>query len=63
MIKCPWHGREFEIATGQFWSDPKATRTRAFAPERVSGGDLLKGPYVAETVEVETDGGYVVVDV
>lgn len=62
MLKCPWHGWEFDLATGQSWSDPKATRTRAFTPSTVEGGDLVKGPYVAETVPVEVDGNYVVVD-
>lgn len=62
MLKCPWHGWEYDIRTGQSWSDPKSTRTRAYAAEAVSGGDLVKGPYVAETLPVEVDGKYVVVE-
>lgn len=62
MLKCPWHGWEFDLATGQSWSDPKSTRTRAVAPEKVSGSDLVKGPYVAETLPVTVEGNYVVVD-
>lgn len=62
MLKCPWHGWEYDVRTGQSWSDPKATRTRAYSAEAVSGGDLVKGPYVADTVPVEVEGRYVVVD-
>lgn len=61
MLKCPWHGWEFDVATGQSWSDPKSTRTRAFAAEAIAGDDLVKGPYVAETLPVEVEGRYVVV--
>lgn len=62
MIRCPWHGWEYDVRTGQSWSDPKATRTRAFAAETLEGADLVRGPYVAETVKVEVEGRYVVVD-
>ncbi len=62
MLKCPWHGWEYDVRTGQSWSDPKSTRTRAFVAEAVHGSDLVKGPYVAETIKVEVDGDYVVVE-
>ncbi len=62
MLKCPWHGWEYDVRTGQSWSDPKSTRTRAYAAEAVAGGELVKGPYVADTVPVEVEGRYVVVD-
>jgi len=61
MLKCPWHGWEYDVRTGQSWSDPKSTRTRAYSAEAVAGGELVKGPYVADTVPVEVDGNYVVV--
>lgn len=62
MLKCPWHGWEYDVRTGQSWSDPKSTRTRAFAAETLNGTELVKGPYVAETVKVKVDGKYVVVE-
>lgn len=62
MLKCPWHGWEYDIRTGQSWSDPASTRTRAYATEAVEGGELVKGPYVADTVPVDVEGRYVVVD-
>ncbi len=62
MLKCPWHGWEFDIRSGQSWSDPKSTRVRAYAAEAVAGADLVRGPYVAETFKVEREGDYVVVE-
>lgn len=62
MIKCPWHGWEYDVRTGQSWSDPKSTRTRAYAAKAIEGEELIKGPYIAETVSVEVDGDYVVVE-
>lgn len=62
MLKCPWHGWEYDIRTGQSWSDPKSTRTRSFAAGTIDGAELVKGPYIAETISVEVEGNYVVVD-
>lgn len=62
LLKCPWHGWEYDVRTGQSWSDPKATRTRAFAAETIDGAELVKGPYIAETISVEIEGNYVVVE-
>lgn len=62
MLKCPWHGWEYDVRTGQSWSDPKSTRTRSFAAETINGAELVKGPYIAETISVEVEGSYVVVD-
>ncbi len=42
--------------------DPKVTRTRAFPAAAVGGDELVKGPYVAETLPVEVEGRYVVVE-
>jgi nitrite reductase/ring-hydroxylating ferredoxin subunit len=67
MIKCPWHGWEFELATGQSWADPTRIRVRPYAVEVASGGALaedperIAGPYMATTVPVTVDGDYVVV--
>jgi 3-phenylpropionate/trans-cinnamate dioxygenase ferredoxin subunit len=34
IIRCPWHGWEFEIRTGRSWFDPARTRVRSY-PARV----------------------------
>jgi nitrite reductase/ring-hydroxylating ferredoxin subunit len=33
MLRCPWHGWEFDIKTGRGWTDTKA-RVRRFYPRR-----------------------------
>ncbi|HUA77707.1 MAG TPA: Rieske (2Fe-2S) protein, partial [Acetobacteraceae bacterium] len=30
MLRCPWHGWEFDIRTGQSWCDPRRTRVRTY---------------------------------
>lgn len=62
MLRCPWHGWEFDIKTGQSWCHPDSVRARSFKVEVVPGETLAKGPYVAETVPVTVEREYVVVD-
>jgi nitrite reductase/ring-hydroxylating ferredoxin subunit len=62
IIRCPWHGWEFDIRTGQSYCDPKRFRTRAYAVNVEPGTSLVKGPYVAETLKVSVESDYVVVE-
>jgi 3-phenylpropionate/trans-cinnamate dioxygenase ferredoxin subunit len=62
FLRCPWHGWEFEIRTGQSWCDPKSTRARQFQVKVESGESLVKGPYVAETFPVSVEEDYLVVE-
>ncbi len=62
MLRCPWHGWEFDIRTGQSWCDPKTVRTRSYPVAVEPGEDLVKGPYVAETFPVSVDRNYVVLE-
>ena len=62
FIRCPWHGWEFDIRTGQSWCDPTRVRTRRYAVSVQPGTQLVAGPYVAETVPVTVEGDYVVVE-
>jgi len=62
MLRCPWHGWEFDIKTGQSWCHPESVKARTYAVEIVPGAALAKGPFVAETVQVTIDGEYVVVE-
>jgi 3-phenylpropionate/trans-cinnamate dioxygenase ferredoxin subunit len=62
IIRCPWHGWEFDIRTGQSYCDPKRFRTRAYAVNVEPGASVVKGPYVAETIKVSVESDYVVVD-
>lgn len=63
FLRCPWHGWEFEIRTGQSWCDPKSTRARQFQVTVEAGETLVKGPYVAETFPVSVEEEYLVVEV
>ena len=63
IIRCPWHGWEFEIRTGQSWFDPKKVRTRAYKTSVEKGSELQKGPYVAETFAVKVEENYIVIEI
>jgi 3-phenylpropionate/trans-cinnamate dioxygenase ferredoxin subunit len=72
ILRCPWHGWEFDIRTGQSWVDPAKTRVRNYPvtvadeaalnqeSETISGWQ--KGPYIAETYPVSVEKQYVVVE-
>jgi 3-phenylpropionate/trans-cinnamate dioxygenase ferredoxin subunit len=69
FLKCPWHGWEFDLATGKSWVDPLRSRVRTYEVDvepgeqiRTRGGpSAVEGPYVAETVMVTVEDEYVVV--
>jgi nitrite reductase/ring-hydroxylating ferredoxin subunit len=49
IIRCPWHGWEFDIRTGRSWFDPARVRVRSYParlsaetyPALVSGADVV----------------------
>jgi nitrite reductase/ring-hydroxylating ferredoxin subunit len=61
-VKCPWHGWEYDLATGQSWYDPDGDRVRSYPVAVEPGRELLPGPYVAETVPVSVEDDYVVIE-
>jgi 3-phenylpropionate/trans-cinnamate dioxygenase ferredoxin subunit len=63
IIRCPWHGWEFDIRTGQSWCAPDKFTIRNYPVEVAPGQALVEGPYVAETVKVSVEEQYVVVEV
>jgi 3-phenylpropionate/trans-cinnamate dioxygenase ferredoxin subunit len=62
MLKCPWHGWEYDIRPGQSGCDPNDTKVRAYPVTVEPGTMLVKGPYVAETFQVTADEAYVVLE-
>jgi len=62
MVRCPWHGWEFDIRTGQSWCEPGKVRARTYPTEIAAGAEVVRGPYVAETVPVTVEEKYVVVE-
>jgi 3-phenylpropionate/trans-cinnamate dioxygenase ferredoxin subunit len=77
MLRCPWHGWEFDLRTGQSWFDPKLVRVRRYDVKIEQGAALLeaeaasaparagweKGPFSAETFPVSIEEEYVVIEV
>jgi 3-phenylpropionate/trans-cinnamate dioxygenase ferredoxin subunit len=63
FLRCPWHGWEFDIRTGQSWFDPSKVRTRAYKTTIEPGAELVKGPYVAETFAIRVEENYVIIDI
>lgn len=77
LLRCPWHGWEFDLRTGQSRFDPARVRVRQYevaveqhpAPrnDRSAAGDaghppgVAEGPYVAETYPVTVEQECVVV--
>jgi nitrite reductase/ring-hydroxylating ferredoxin subunit len=62
FLRCPWHGWEFDIRTGQSWCDPHSVKARPFPVTVETGESLVKGPYVAETFQVSVEEDYLVID-
>lgn len=62
MLRCPWHGWEFDIRTGRSYCDPDKVRARAFDVTIEPGQRLVEGPYTAETYPVLLDENYLVVE-
>lgn len=70
LLECPWHGWEFDLETGQSWFDPARTRVRRYpvSLERpqpmadLTPGELLPGPYSAESFPVDVQDECIVVD-
>jgi 3-phenylpropionate/trans-cinnamate dioxygenase ferredoxin subunit len=62
FVRCPWHGWEFEIATGQSYCDPNTMRARQFEVTVALGEELVKGPYIAESFPVSVEEDYLVVE-
>jgi 3-phenylpropionate/trans-cinnamate dioxygenase ferredoxin subunit len=63
IIRCPWHGWEFDVRTGQSWCAPNRFRTRQYATEIAPGAQVVAGPYVAETIPVTIEESYVIIEV
>lgn len=64
LLECPWHGWEFDMATGQSWFDPQRTRVRRYpvSVETTGTTGLLPGPYRVEAFPVAVEEEFVIVD-
>ena len=73
-IACPWHGWEYDLATGQSFRGPSYPGVKSYGVALEPGGalvaevkdeqvKLVPGPYKAETFEVRVEDDYVVLEV
>jgi nitrite reductase/ring-hydroxylating ferredoxin subunit len=77
LLACPWHGWEYDIATGQSFMGPGRGNlsARSYDVTVLPGSELapadepgmrpdgrVPGPYMAETVPVSVEEDYVVVE-
>jgi nitrite reductase/ring-hydroxylating ferredoxin subunit len=77
LIACPWHGWEYDLATGQSFMGPGRGNPPALSYDvnvlpgseivtdegsRARPDGRVQGPYVAETVPVSVEQDYVVVE-
>jgi 3-phenylpropionate/trans-cinnamate dioxygenase ferredoxin subunit len=74
ILRCPWHGWEFDLRTGQSWVDPARLRVRRYevtieraaaAGEGIQGPvpGFVPGPYVAEVYATSVERQHVVVEI
>jgi len=70
ILRCPWHGWEFDMRNGQSWFDPHKVRVKSYETQVAKGAGLLPpapgllpGPYTAETFPVSVEEDYVLVEV
>jgi 3-phenylpropionate/trans-cinnamate dioxygenase ferredoxin subunit len=62
LLRCAWHGWEFDMRTGQSWFDPARVKVRTYPVVTEDGEPLAKGPYVAETFPVHIEDSYVIIE-
>jgi nitrite reductase/ring-hydroxylating ferredoxin subunit len=71
FVRCPWHGWEYELATGQSWYDPVKDHVKAYEISVERGSELAptrdglgwaEGPYTAETYRIAVEDRYVVIE-
>ena len=63
ILRCPWHGWEFDIRTGKSWCDPQGVKAKSYAVAVEAGGQLAEGPYEVETFPVSIEQDYVVLTI
>ncbi|HWL83912.1 MAG TPA: Rieske (2Fe-2S) protein [Roseomonas sp.] len=63
ILRCPWHGWEFDIRTGRSCIDPQRIKTRTYPVERAQGTAVVADAELqAETIPVMVEQEYVIVE-
>ncbi len=61
ILRCPWHGWEFDIRTGKSWCAPDKVRTRTYGVAVEAGETLTGETYELEKFPIAVEQDYVVV--
>jgi len=64
ILRCPWHGWEFDIRTGKSWCAPDLVKTRSYAVS-IESGEVVAveaDDYRLEKFPVSVEQDYVVLD-
>jgi 3-phenylpropionate/trans-cinnamate dioxygenase ferredoxin subunit len=62
LLRCPWHGWEFDIRTGKSWCDPRRTKVRSFDVKVEDGGQVADELLEAETFPVSVEKRYIIIE-
>ncbi len=62
LVRCPWHGWEFDLRTGKSWCEPERTKVKSYEAKVEPGEALIEGPLRAETFPVSIEKQYVVIE-
>jgi nitrite reductase/ring-hydroxylating ferredoxin subunit len=62
IVRCPWHGWEFDLRTGRSWCDPKRVRVRSYDASVQKGNELEEAKFRIETFNVCLEEDYVVLE-
>ena len=63
IIRCPWHGWEFDIRTGKSRCEPDKIKATQYPGTVNDEKQLADEDYVTETFDVKVEGQYLVVTV
>ena len=62
IIRCAWHGWEFDIRTGKSRCKKKKIKATQYNVETKIGSDIIEEAYEAETFNVTVENNYVIVN-
>lgn len=65
VLRCPWHGWEFSLRTGESVFDPTGTKVRAYKTSIASGSTLEadEAPKKVEVFPIAAEADYLVIEV
>ena len=61
IIRCAWHGWEFDIRTGKSRCEPEKIKATQYNINTKTGSEIIEEAYEAETFDVAVEDNYVVV--